>query len=421
MRASSFRQTSQPTSGPRASLRQEADRRELDSRMELATYFDEKEKTLALSDDERAKHLYVIGRSGSGKSTLLYNLAVSDILAGHGVTVIDPHGDLFESIIDTIPPQRTNDVALLDVTDEYIFPFNPLSERTALAADNLISAFKAIWHHSWGPRLEWFLHRGVSLLMEKNRTLIDLPRLYYDKTFRAKITEHIKDPALRDFWHREYPSYNARYREDAMGPILNKVGQFLANPLVRQMLSHHHPPFTISTALQKSQIFLINLSKGHVGEEPANLLGSLILSNIKTAVMARKNPPMRLYVDEFQSFGTTVFASMLSEARKYNLALTLAHQFTAQIDDEVRSAILGNAGTMFVFRVGVEDARLIAGEFHPLPAHELADQFPFHAWVKRGANLDTIHVRTKPPQPPFSGRADVVRKAARMQFCRGRT
>jgi hypothetical protein len=203
--------------------------------------------------------------------------------------------------------------------------------------------------------------------------------------------------------------------------ILNKVGQFLAKPLIREMLSQHHPPFTFSKALAKSQIFLVNLSKGHIGKEPANLLGSLILSDIKTSVMAQKNPIMRLYVDEFSPS-----ALRCSHPCSRKRVSTIWHSPSrtnsrGQIDTHVRSAILGNAGTLFVFRVGVEDARLIAPEFHPLTADKLADQFPFNAWVKRGADLKLLQAQTMPPQPPYTGRRATVVNAARMQFCKRRS
>lgn len=384
---------------------------------------------LTLTPQERWRHLYVVGRSGSGKSTLLYNLALSDILAGHGVTVIDPHGDLIEDLLDTIPPERTEDVCYLNVADAQAVGFNPFAhvppERLPLAASGILSAFKGIWGDvSWGPRLEHFLNFAIALLLERpGSTFLDLPPLFYDKRFRAKMTSDIKDDQIKEFWLREYPSYNDRYREDAQGSILNKARQFIASPHIRRIISQKHPKFEIARAMDTRQIVLVNLCKGLIGSEPAHLLGSLIVSHLKTVALARADRPKedrtehRVFVDEFQSLGTTAFADILSEARKYGLSLVLAHQFTQQIHEEVRAAVLGNVGTLIAFRVGVEDARLLKDEFHPLPPSELSDQFPFYARIKR-LNLSHSQIVTQPPQPAYRDRRNSVIAASRRRFSR---
>jgi GTPase SAR1 family protein len=399
--------------------------------MELGRYHDPfaGEQAFVISPDERRRHVYIVGRSGSGKTSLLYNLARGDLERGDGLCLIDPHGDLFADLLDSVPRRRVRDCILIDLADrEALTPFNPLAgvepDHRHVAAANLLSAFKSIWD-SWGPRLEWFLQRGISLLLEHpERTLLDLPRLYYDRAFLKKLSGVIQDPALREFWTAEYPSYNDRYREDAMGPILNKVGQFLASPPIRFMLSQTHPRFDFAQAMGRGQIVLVNLAKGLIGDEPANLLGSLLIAHIKTTALARAALPpearrdFHLIVDEFQSFGTTVFADILSEARKYGLTLAIAHQFTEQLRPEIRAAVLGNAGTLIAFRVGAPDATLLAREFHPLPEHALTDQFPFQARVKRGMTLENRAVTTIAPQKPLYSNARRVRRYARMHFGR---
>ena len=389
-----------------------------------------REGQLLLLPDERRRHLYIVGRSGSGKSTLLYNLALTDMMEGAGLAVIDPHGDLAHDLIDAVPPRRTEQVCYLNAADrEYLVGFNPFSgvapERRALAASGMVSAFKSIWFESWGPRFEWFLYCGLAALLERpDATLYDLPRLYVDDGFRERATANIGDSKVRDFWRVEYPSYNDRYREDAMGPILNKVDQFLASPAVRGIICQRHPKLDLAHAMDNRQILIINLAKGLIGEAPANLLGSLIISHLKHTAMARADRPVHersdfhVHVDEFQSFGTDAFEKLLSEARKYGICLTLAHQFTQQLLPSVRAAILGNAGTMIAFRVGIEDAQLLAPEFHPLPPEELSDQFPHHAWIKRGQFLAHFPIETQPQQPIYSGRRAVVVERSRRRFGR---
>lgn len=388
------------------------------------------DEPIEFTDEERGRHIYIVGRSGSGKSSLMFNLAVNDIEAGRGVVFMDPHGDEAKRLLDTIPTERTEHVCYLDVSDaHYAVGFNPLAgipgHLSALCAANITSGLKDIWSDSWGPRLEWFLNRALALLAERGDcTLADLPPLFYDKKYRARFTRNIKDRSVRDFWTREFPSYNDRYREDAQGPILNKVGQLLASPKLRAILCQPQPRFDLALAIEKNQIVIVNLAKGLVGDEPANLLGSLFISHLKSIAMARagqteaERTPFRLYVDEFQSFGSLVFAQLLSEARKYGAQLVLAHQFTEQLDKRVRAAILGNAGTLVVFRVGPVDAELLQPEFDPLPATELLDQQPFRAWMKRGLYLRHCLVKTSPPTAAVTGRYDIVCAASRRRFAR---
>jgi hypothetical protein len=383
---------------------------------------------LGFSRAERERHIYIVGKSGSGKSTVLFNLAMQDIYAGEGVAIIDPHGDLAEAVADCVPPERTHSVCYLDAGDtQRPVGFNPLAnvlpERRALAASGLVSAFKHLWADSWGPRLEHFLFHGVAALLEAPRaTLIDLPRLYTDADFRAAVIARVRDPVTCDFWRREYPGYDERYRSEAAAPILNKAGQFAASPNIRLILGQVAPKFDLRHAMDHRGILIANLAKGAIGEQAANLLGSLLISHLQLVAMGRselapeKRVPFFAHVDEFQSFGTAAFASLLSEARKFAAHFCLANQYTDQLAPSVRSAVLGNSGAIMVFRVSGADAELLASEFHPLPTSELVDQSPFTAWVRRGIGHVPVEIMPRLYHP--QQRLRIIRGQSRRNFGR---
>ena len=383
--------------------------------------------------DERARHIYTVGKSGSGKSTLLFNLAMLDILAGSGVAVIDPHGDLAEAIVDHMPTHRINEVCYLNVADiDFPVGFNPLAQvphdRRALAASGMVSAFKHLWGDSWGPRLEHFLYHGlVALLDSPHSTLIDLPRLYTDERFRDRMVRRVRDPITRRFWEHEFAKYDARFRTEAISPILNKAGQFATSPNVRAILGQTSPKFDLSFAMDHRRIVIANLAKGAIGEQAANLLGSLFISHLQLVAMSRgtipehARVPFFVQVDEFQSFGTDAFASLMSESRKYATYFCLAHQFTDQIAPHVRAAILGNAGTIIAFRVGGADAALLAPEFHPMEPNTLAAQLPFKAWLRRAAYGDYHPIICSPRFTLSSGRLPRVIAQSRRNFGRRHT
>jgi hypothetical protein len=401
---------------------------------------------IAFSRHERERHLYLVGKSGSGKSTALFNLAMHDIAAGEGVAVIDPHGDLADAIIDAMPPERTHEVCYLNVADtEFPVGFNPLAgvsaERHALAAAGIVSTFKHLWPESWGPRLEHFLFNGVAALLASPRpTLIDLPRIYTDEPFRARILQRVRDPIVGRFWRQEYLSYDQRFQAEAAAPILNKVGQIAASPILRNILGQTSPKFDLAFAMNnrriliasvapakpdQRRIFIANLAKGQIGEQASNLLGSLLISHLQLVTMARselapeKRAPFFVHVDEFPNFATDAFASMLSESRKFGTHFCLAAQYLDQTAHQVRAAVLGNAGTLMVFRVSAADAELLAPEFHPLPPPELADQPPFRAWLRRN---DPGHnaVFLKPALYPSRNRRDRIIAQSRRNFARPR-
>src|SRR5450830_1932331 len=369
---------------------------------------------VAFSREERERHVYLVGKSGSGKSTALFNLAMHDIYAGEGVAVIDPHGDLAEAIIDAMPPERTHEVCYLNVADtEFPVGFNPLAgispARQPLAAAGVVSAFKHLWRESWGPRLEHFLYNGVAALLTSPRpSLIDLPRLYTEDKFRERVTAHVSDPIVARFWRQEYPGYDRHFQAEAAAPILNKVGQIAASPVLRNILGQTSPIFDLSYAMNNRRILIANLAKGRIGEQPANLLGSLLVSHLQLVAMGRselapeKRVPFFSHIDEFQSFGTDAFASLLSEARKFAAHFCLANQYIDQLAPSVRAAVLGNAGTLLVFRVSGADADILCSEFNPLPPAELIDQPPYAAWLRRG--IGHQHVDLLPRSYPPRGR-----------------
>jgi hypothetical protein len=383
---------------------------------------------ISLSREERERHVYIVGKSGSGKSTTLFNLAMHDIVTGQGIAVIDPHGDLAEAVGDCIPTERTHQVCYLDAADpERPVGFNPLAnippERHALAAAGIVSAFKHLWRESWGPRLEHFLFHGImALLAAPHATLIDLPRVYTDEKFRAGLVARLRDPIAARFWREEYPQYDKQYRAEAAGPILNKVGQLAASPSLRAILGQHTPKFDLSYAMEHGGILIANLAKGRIGEQAANLLGSLLVSHLQLAAMGRsaqapeERVPFFAHIDEFQSFGTDAFASLLSEARKFAAHFCLANQYVDQLDPAVSAAVLGNAGALLVFRVSGHDALLLASEFAPLPPSELVDQAPFTAWLRRGIGHE--HVELLPRLYPPSGRLEQIRRQSRRNFGR---
>lgn len=365
-----------------------------------------------LSERERNYGLYVLGKTGSGKSVALTNLALLDIEAGKALIFFDSHGDAARSLIDRIPRWCAEKICYLDLSRMNTVAWNPLIgiplHRAARAAINLTDALKDIWPDTWGERLASFLRNGFQLLIEHGHaTLRDLPRIYYDKDHREKFTSKIKDPVLNEFWNGEYKSYDDRQRREAQGPILNRIGQFLAIPEIRSVVSQPYSTLDLRTAIDNNYIIIVNLSKGTIGQTPSSIFGSLLASSIKTALLSREDvpeerrAPLPFYADEFHNYGTMTWVEMLSELRKYGLQLTLAHQFCDQLQPLVLSAVLGNVDTMMIFRVGIDDGERLHKNFtrnnQPLNAAELAEQQPYHAFLKRG--LEHYRIETTAPFP----------------------
>lgn len=338
---------------------------------------------LILSARDRRRHVYVVGQTATGKSTLLLNMLRQDIARGTGCALIDPHGDLALAVLQTVPGRRIDDVVIIDPSDtDHPVGLNPLyrvaPDDRALVAANLAANFKHIWRDSWGPRLEYILFNALAALLDApdalRPTFIALPRLLVDRPYRDAVVRHVRDPRVRSFFLDEFSRWNDRQLEERLGSVQNKIGQFLANPSVRNILGQWRPTVDLNTVVQEGRILVVRLSKGLVGEEPANLLGSFVATGLQQAAMARarlpetERPDFHVYLDEFQNFTTDAFAGGLSEVRKYGLTLTLAHQYLAQLHPTVSDAVFGNAGSLISFRVSSVDAERLAreiGQFHP--------------------------------------------------------
>ena len=324
--------------------------------------------------------MYVIGKTGMGKSTLLENMAIQDIQNGEGMAFIDPHGSAVEKLLDFIPEHRVKDVVYFAPFDlEHPMAFNIMEDvgydKRHLVTSGLMATFKKIWEDAWSARMEYILTNTLLALLEyPDATLLGVNRMYTDKAYRAKVVDNVKDPVVKDFWTKEFAGYTDRFTQEATPAIQNKIGQFTSNPLIRNIIGQPHSSFDIRDLMDNRKILLINLSKGLVGDVNMRLLGSMLTTRIFLGAMSRANldpqelkasPKFYFYVDEFQNFANDTFAEILSEARKYNLNLVIAHQYVEQMEEQVRAAVFGNVGTTVSFRVGPFDAETLETVFSP--------------------------------------------------------
>ena len=385
-----------------------------------------------LSAADARQHVYLIGKTGSGKSTFLRNLLVQHIAAGHGVGLIDPHGDLAEELLHHIPRWRADHLVYFNPGDlEFPVGLNLLGnvspDERHLVASGIVSAFKGIWRDSWGPRLEYILYNAVAALLDcPNTTLLGVNRLLTDDRYREWVIRQIKDPFIRNFWANEYANYDPRFQREAIAPIQNKLGQFLQSPVIRNIVGQVRTKVSIPFVMNDSRIFLANLSKGKLGHDKANLPGSLLTTQFQLAAMARVNVPENerrdfyLFIDEFQNFSTDAFASILAEARKYRLCLSLSHQYIDQLSLPVRQAVFGNVGTMVCFRVGHTDAEVLSEEFgREFVARQLVDLDRFEMVVKlleNGTNRPPFRAASFPPLGNRVGRPGKLVAHSRQKF-----
>lgn len=343
------------------------------------TNYRNKRQKFGIKTDDRRRHVYVLGKTGMGKTTLLENMVLEDIYAGHGIGFVDPHGDSAEKLLNYIPSHRMNDVVYFNPSDiDNPLGFNILEtvdeSHKPLVASGLMSTFKKIWPDVWSPRMEYILNNAVLALLDvPGSTLLGINRLLAEKDYRKKVIEQIKDPVVKAFWTKEFAKYNERFATEAIAPIQNKVGQFLSASVIRNIVAQVKSTIDIRQIMDEGKIFIMNLSKGKLGEDSSRLLGGMLITKIQLCAMERvdiKNEMDRedfyLYVDEFQNFATESFADILSEARKYRLNLILGHQYIAQLDEKVRDAIFGNVGTHILFRVGAADAMAFEDEMNPV-------------------------------------------------------
>ncbi len=359
------------------------------------TNFRNNRRKFGIKASDRRHHMYVIGQTGTGKTTLLETMIVQDMRNGQGLAVIDPHGDFVDRIAKFIPEDRKKDVIYFNIPDPACpYGFNPLRDvpphRRPLAASGVLEAFQKIWVTTWGPRMEYILRNTLLTLLEQpGATLGDVTRLYADEVFRRRALARVSNPQVRRFWYLEFEKYTPRYKAESLGPIQNKVGAFLSDPVIHRIMTEGRENLDMRRIMDEGKILLVNLAKGRIGGDNSALLGAMLVSHLGLAALSRADIPERerrdffLYLDEFQNFTTFSTANMLSELRKYRLNLTIAHQYLSQLEPEVRDAIFGNVSTKIAFRIGLRDAEMVEKEFYPeFSAHDLINLPNFHIYLK---------------------------------------
>lgn len=341
------------------------------------TSFRGKHVKFGIKRDDKRRHIYIIGKTGMGKTELLKNMITQDIKKGNGICFVDPHGDAAEELLQFIPEDRVKDVVYFNPADlDNPIAFNIMEDVSAeyrhLIAGGIMAVFKKIWPDVWSSRMEYILNNCILALLEvPGSTLLGINKMLSNPEWRETIVNQVKDPIIKAFWTKEFARYSQRYETEATAAIQNKIGQFISAPLIRNIIGQPNSALDMRDIMDNKKIFIVNLSKGRVGEESSRLLGALLITKLQLAAMSRVDTPedqrndFILYIDEFQNFSTDSFASILSEARKYRLSLVLAHQYIAQMEEKVRDAVFGNVGTMIVFRVGADDAEFLEREFSP--------------------------------------------------------
>jgi len=407
----------------------------------LTTYRD-KNTLFGIKRKDRRQHVYILGKSGTGKSVLMLNMIIQNIQNGEGVCVVDPHGELVEGVLSSIPANRMKDVVYFNPADtDYHMGFNVLElidpQYKHLVASGLMGIFTKIWANAWSARMEYILNNCILALLDTpDTTLLGIPRMLVDKDYRQKIISNLKDPVIKAFWVHEYEAWQDKFRNEAIAPIQNKVGQFLSTSIIRNVVGQAKSTINIFDIMNDSKIFLVNVSKGRIGEDNSALLGGMIITKIQLAAMERVRIPEEhrkdfyLYVDEFQNFVTDAFAGILSEARKYRLNLTVAHQYTAQLVSDkssaVRDAVFGNVGTMIVFRVGSDDAEFLESEFDPeFTPQDIVNLPNYKIYIKLmidGVTSRPFSAKTLPPMVNSGNKKieEEVIRSSRKLYCRPR-
>jgi len=405
------------------------------------TNFRNREVAFGIRRDDRRRHMYIIGKTGMGKTTMIENMVIQDIQDGNGVAFVDPHGDSVEKILDYIPSNRVNDVVYLNPADsDFPIAFNPLEsvdpKYKHLVASGLMGVFTKIWAGVWSARMEYILNNTILALLDSpGNTLLGIARMLVNKNYRKRIVDNIKDPVVKSFWVDEFANYNDKFRNEAIAPIQNKVGQFLSSAIIRNIVGQTKSSIDLREIMDNKKIFLINLSKGRIGEDNSALLGAMIITKLQLAAMSRVDVPEEerkdfyLYVDEFQNFATESFANILSEARKYRLNVIVAHQYIGQLVTDkkntvVRDAIFGNVGTLICFRVGADDAEFLEKEFDPTYLlNDLVNLTKYHIYLKlmiNGVSSTPFSATTLPPIAESTGNGEKVISVSRERYANKR-
>ena len=404
------------------------------------TTFRDKNTLFGIKRKDRRQHVYILGKSGTGKSALMFNMIIQNIQNGEGVCMVDPHGENVEAVLTAIPKNRMKDVIYFNPADaDYHIGFNVLElvdpQYKHLVASGLMGIFTKIWANAWSARMEYILNNCILALLDTpGTTLLGIPRMLVDKDYRQKIISNLKDPVIKAFWIHEYEAWQEKFRNEAIAPIQNKVGQFLSTSIIRNVVGQSKSTINIFDMMNEGKIFLVNVSKGRIGEDNSALLGGMIITKIQLAAMERVRIPedhrkdFYLYVDEFQNFVTEAFAGILSEARKYRLNLTVAHQYTAQLISDkssaVRDAVFGNVGTMIVFRVGSDDADFLEKEFDPeFTPSDIVNLPNYKIYLKLmidGVTSRPFSAKTLPPMVKQGSREveEEVIRSSRALYCR---
>jgi len=396
------------------------------------TNFRNQRRRFGIKRADRRYHMYILGKTGMGKTTLMENMIVSDFEKGNGVAVIDPHGDLAERLLNRVPSRRINDVIYFNPADvDFPIAFNVLEQVTEdlqpLVVSGVLSIFKKLYSEYWAPRQEHMLRNTLLTIVQfPGTTLHTVHQILTDTTFREQITQKLEDKTLRAFWEKEFAGFDKRQRTEVISPILNKVGQFLADPGIRNIVGQQKNRIPFRKVITERRILIANLSKGKIGEDNTVLLGSLLLTKLQLAALSRadiseeRREDFYLYVDECQNFFTESVASMLAEMRKYRLNLVLANQHLDQLDEPIRQAILGNVGTFIAFRVGAPDADVLKEEFFPqfakqdllnLPKYQIYLRLMINGVASHGFSAITLL-----PQAVGLGTADTIIKVSRQRY-----
>jgi len=399
-------------------------------------HYKEWSREFGIQERDRLQHMYVIGKTGSGKTTLLENMVLQDIRAGKGVAVIDPHGDYVERVVAQIPSDRIKDVVYFNPTDtEFPIAFNPLdpggNPPHSLIASGIISTLQKIWGRWWGPRMEYILRSALlTLLQTPNSTFLDLHRLMVDKKFREKIVKEIQDPQLAQFWNREFGQYTQRFRTEGVSPILNKVGSLIEVSWMRNILGQRKSALSMRTIMDEGKILLVNVSKGRLGEDNSTLLASLLINSIQLAALSRADIPEEerrnffVYIDEAQSVSNESLLSFFPEMRKFHCGIVMSHQYLNQLEGGLEKSILGNVGTIILFRLSAHDAKFLESEFSPeFKALDINYLPSYRAYIKMVvgeiSSTPFSFMTLPPPTVDFSFREEVI-DWSRRQYARPR-